>query len=1566
LRFLAPAAFVALSLALPILLLYMLRLRRRDVTVPSVLLWQSVWADRHANRPWQRLRRNLWLLLHLLILLVLVLALARPALPAPLGFHGQVIVLLDVSASMQAQEGGMTRLARAARGVRDLAATLAPGDRVALIAVGPLPRLLLRDGDAAALRRALEDVTPSDGTANWSAAAALASGLASDSDVATLLVTDAAVPGALPALPGTVRLITVGQEVANVGVVAFALRRAGEGMMAFARVRNVGPATARAVSLYADGVLIHRREVPLSAEDDVTLTFADVPVRAWAEVRLEPLGAQGQDALAVDDHAWVALTAEAGGHALLVSPGNRFLAQALRSLPALSLEQAETLAPVEGEPSTAYGALVVDGPVTGTLPTTNLWLLAPGPDTACGAPGAVITPTGGVRGRWSHPLLQYVTWDEVHVARARHYTLPADAEVLLETASGPLLWTMTRPGQRIACLAFDLHDSDLPLRLAFPILTANLMGWLLPQVSAEPITPLAAGRPWTPDLPPTASEAVVVAPDGSRVSVNPSGGMVPLVDAGLYRVEAETPAGTLTRYAALSLVDPAESDLRPRTVQVGGEVVPPTSEAAQGWRDMGRWVALVALVLLLLEAVLWWGPEVRRIYAARRAASLTRRVEATRRVGWTRLASFLAQRAGLRLLLLFLLLLAFLGFRWPRRTRDLAVVFLLDRSASTQEAWEAQVAFVEAALAEKSPRDRAALVVFGGDAWVDRPLSVAPTLHRIATLPRADATDIEEAVRLGVALVPQGLPGRLVLLTDGLQTTGRAAWALQEARARDLDVQVVQTGAGTPGSEVWIADLRAPAHVYPGDRVPLAVEVGSNAAQSLSLTWTAGARAGQVALDVSAQGATQVVAFDADTPGFVPLQVCLAPEVDTFLQNNCADGWVLVEGAPRVLVVGEPEARAPLVQAIRQSGLAVATALPAEVPLTVHGLGDYAALALVNTPARDFPPQSLEAIRRFVQDLGGGLVAVGGPTSYGVGGWLGTPLETALPVEMRVQDPERFPPLMMIIVIDKSGSMAAQESGVPKIRLAAEAAIRVAETLNDTDVLGVVAFGAQPGDTLGPASMTQRDALIAPLRRLQAGGGGIYVHDSLAYARELLRQSEAGPGLQRHILLLADGADAEQQDQVLPMVAEMLDEGVTVSAVAIGQGSDVAFLREVAGAGGGRFYLTEQAADLPAIFSEEAAQAKRSYIVEETFYPVPVSPWAPVAEIDQVPPLYGYVATSSKPAAQVVWQARGPDPLLATWQYGLGRAVAWTSDASGRWASAWVTWDAFARFWGGILRHVLPPPSDAGLALEVEPTDAGARVVVDAVATDDAAADVYANDLSLSVQVAQPQADTAPQIVELAQTAPGRYAGEIALPPGSMVLRLYGDRNLVAGWAPPPPAEYVPGDAAAAVARLAMSVEGSVVSSPGAVFVHDRVGRARGRALTSLLLTMAVVLWPLDIAWRRLVLAWRDVGRGVQRAWGWVAQRLGQVRPPAPAREPGPSTLASALRRQQQRRQQAETPGRAAEAPDSPPPVAMPARPERAEPVASRPTGKGQDATGSLAARLRQQLRRKEEQEEQD
>jgi uncharacterized membrane protein len=927
----------------------------------------------------------------------------------------------------------------------------------------------------------------------------------------------------------------------------------------------------------------------------------------------------------------------------------------------------------------------------------------------------------------------------------------------------------------------------------------------------------------------------------------------------------------------------------------------------------------------------------------------------------------------LRCLIVALVVLSLAGAQLVHGGDALAVVFLVDVSDSvSEEAQERALAFVEEALAALGPDDRAALVLFGADALVERPMMAgADALGEIASIPRTHQTDLEGAIRLGMALFPAGAARRLVILSDGRPTLGEAEQAVRLAQSQGIQVDVVPL-ASTPldGEQVeaWISDITAPDRLHQGEEFALAVSARATGDVDAVLTVLAGDHVvAQRAVHLNPGDNTFAVPLTAGEPGFAPFRAYLAPAGDVYVQNNALSAFSLVEGPPRVLLVlppeeGDREGEA-LAAALQSAGLDVVEITTGGLPSDSASLAEYTAIVLVNTPAKAFSPRALDALQSYVRDLGGGLVAVGGPNAYGVGGWYDTPLEETLPVDMTIQDTERFPPMAIVIVIDKSGSMSAQEGGVQKIRLAGEAAARVAELITDLDEITVIAFDDRPSDVIGPLPGSQRDEVIDRVIRLQAGGGGIYVRESLQAALGYLEDSDKAV---RHIILLADGSDSEHQENVRELVEERIaGPGITLSSVAIGRGQDLRFLEEIAELGGGRYYFTDRAASLPVIFAEETQLAMRSYVVEEPFYPSLTAISPILTGIDAVPQLAGYVATTPKPAGRVILTTHQNDPLLAAWQYGLGRSVAWTSDATGRWAQQWVTWDAFSRFWAQVVRWTIVERAEVPVEVGVTMEGDEARVTVDAQDEDGA----FVNSLDAGVSIVGPDGEVVR--VDLVQTAPGRYEGTfVPQAEGAYVMRLTGslqDEEAVAlttGWVMGYSPEYasLEGDPTY-LAGLAEVGEGAVLAEPSEAIAHDIRGVGVRQDLWPYLLALAALLLPFDVGVRRLALGRRDF----VRLWAWVVARLPGRRRPATAEVPSPvGRLFQAKARTEARRPAEMTPPKAA--PPAPAEqlgeTSSPSLPhETGEGAPAKPGRMGEDAE-TLAGRLLRKRQRREGEDE--
>jgi hypothetical protein len=609
--FLTPL-FLALGLlALPILVLYMLKLRRREVEVSSVLLWQKLMRDREANAPWQKLKRNLLLLLQLLLLALLVLALARPFLNVPTVARGTVIVLLDASASMNATDERPTRFELARTVVRQLIDGLAGDSRMSLVAVGHQPQVLASaTSDKQALRAALAEAEVEQGAADWEAAFAVASGAVRAgnlSESTTVIVSDGGLPEGLPPLPGAVRYVPIGAGADNLAIEALSLRPAAGAPQLFARVANHGD-TDRIVilSITIDGELNNAQQlnVPAGGTSDFVLTdLPEAPAVYQARLSLPASAGEAErlDDFALDDNAWAVYQPPASGRALLLSPGNVFLEQMLTALPGLQPFRASPAAPLPTDPFDLY---VFDSitSVT-TLPTADLLWVNPISNSLF-AVGGVFTNTTLVRVAPNDPLTQYLDWSGVNILQARRIPAPAWARVLVEAEGGPLVWAGETGGRRVAVITFRLQDSDLPLQLAYPVLMSNLINYLAPAQAFSAPDGLRPGETLT--IKPGGGDVVIAVddPDGVRLQVPTTEAGILFADTHKLGVYGVVSNQMVLGAFAVNLFDPAESNIRPASlIRVGRAEVTAAERTESGQLEIWPWIAFLAFLILLIE---WW------------------------------------------------------------------------------------------------------------------------------------------------------------------------------------------------------------------------------------------------------------------------------------------------------------------------------------------------------------------------------------------------------------------------------------------------------------------------------------------------------------------------------------------------------------------------------------------------------------------------------------------------------------------------------------------------------------------------------------------------------------------------------------------------------------------------------------------------------------------------------------------------------------------------------------------------------------------------------------------------
>ena len=595
---LAPLAAV-LALTLPaIVTLYFLKIRRPTRVVPALHLWPSQIRDRQANVPWQRLRPSWLLFLQLLAAATLVAAAVQPVLPAGASLARHSIVLLDASASMQATDVTPSRLGEAKRQVNAVIDQLGPLDRMTVIAVGPSSRIIASvTGDRDALHRAVNGITPSNGASDLSSALALAAGLVrSGDDARAYLFSDGIVQplrsSFTAGLPFPVEYHRVGVSGENVGLTSLTVRTSAQTRAAYLHLQNFGQ-QVRSVSLEwrADGHLLDVRPLTLPPGQGQDLVLS-VPSDATSVTARLTAG----DIFAVDDTATAVARTPRAFKVLLVTPGNVFLEQALRLR---SDFQLDVIAPVAYHASSTYAMTVFDQFAPPLLPDGPFLIVDPPAGSLAGGPAVGIGRVRAVDA--GDPLLANVDLQDVHVARSEDLRASTFGRPLIGSLQTPLVLVRDEPFRQVL-IGFDLHESDLPLRIAFPILMQNLSEWMLPpSVPSHSFHP-AETVTIVPE--PGATSVSVIRPDGSRRALA-TGAIASFADTdptGLYTVE-QVIAGQMQRsWFSVNLFSDSISQLKPPDRLT----LPPTRAVAvqathRGQLEIWPWIALAALAVITAE-----------------------------------------------------------------------------------------------------------------------------------------------------------------------------------------------------------------------------------------------------------------------------------------------------------------------------------------------------------------------------------------------------------------------------------------------------------------------------------------------------------------------------------------------------------------------------------------------------------------------------------------------------------------------------------------------------------------------------------------------------------------------------------------------------------------------------------------------------------------------------------------------------------------------------------------------------------------------------------------------------
>ncbi len=820
---------------------------------------------------------------------------------------------------------------------------------------------------------------------------------------------------------------------------------------------------------------------------------------------------------------------------------------------------------------------------------------------------------------------------------------------------------------------------------------------------------------------------------------------------------------------------------------------------------------------------------------------------------------------------------AFVDPHWRHRRDHLTVVLAVDRSRSLERVPDADARasrFEAEAVARMRDGDRLGRVVFGAGAATEQSLHerALTSSSQLVSVDR-DGTDLAAAIDRSLSERPADTAARIVLVSDGAGNRGDALAAAARATAAGVPVDVFPLRA-TSRRELRVTSVRAPSRLDEAEAFDLRVVTFSTEACEVDVRVSldgAVVHRGRARLDAG-EGLLSLPET-APAPGMHRYEVEVIPRdptLDRVPEDNRGGWFVRVRGPASVLLMeGDAGASAPLAEALRHGGMRVVEAGPFGFPTDLAGLAAYDLVVLSDVPARALSTEQMEWLRTYVRDLGGGLWLLGGDRSLGPGGYARTPVEEISPVSFDLRQERRRASLAEVISIDYSGSMTAVVGGYTKIRLANEAAARSALLLGESDLLGVAHVDTSTRWTMPLGAVDNLEPVLRRIRAVAAGGGGIIVPTALHDAYAALRGAHTDL---RHLLLFADGDDAEDMAGCARTVGEAFREGITTSVVSLGRGADTPELEHLSREGHGRFYLVEDALRLPTVFSQETILATRAAIREQPFRAAPAVPDTVTAGLDfaTAPTLGGYVVTLPKPRGAVLLRAAEGDPLLATWAAGVGHVAVFTSDAKDRWGAAWLTWPGTGRLWASLARS-LARQDDGRVRAEADAT--GGVLQVRATATD---AEGRADGLRrLTARVALPDGST--RDVALDPAGAGTYAADLPIAArGAYAVAVRDEASgalvATAGALRTAAEEFRAADDPAALERIAALTGGRVLSSGAAVFEARGEPRYGETPLGPWLLRVALALGVAAVLLRRLGLPGRW-----ERGVGAVEKRLRRV-----------------------------------------------------------------------------------------
>lgn len=1239
-KFLNPLAFIGL-IAIPIIIImYLLKQNYKSITVPSIQLWQKVIKQNESQKPWQKFRNNIIMLLQLLAALFIVLAMAKPYINS--SDVSNYIIVLDSSMSMQATDEVPNRFEAAKKQIKDLIDSSNPASKISVVVMEKNPYVALNySQNKKDIKNILKDINVTDTDIDLDMTASVINMLNQKQEANIYIFSDEI----LEFDNLDTQTVLIGKNSSNTSIDLLSHKLEDNKLSALVKVKNHSNSTVEQdISIYADGFIVDTQRIGLKANEQKDIVFDNLPITAKAlEAVLE-----NEDILNIDNRRFDTVSQNIDKKVLLLSNQNIFLEKALSILDIElykgSLKDIEQLS--------GYNLYVFDGIIPDTIPTDGHILIINPP-----ADNKFLTVGENVEVKdiqiKNNDLLKFATDINFSVSKSKKLEVPSWLDIIIDSEVAPLILFGENNGQKQVVFNFDLHDTDLPLKKEFPIFVYNLVNWYIPENITNKDA-ILAGETIDFNLLPNINDARVITPNNEIFKLAPPLPPNPFYasKAGIYTLEQNLDGETKYSYFAVNTPIQESNLLRDNINQTLAD-----NKVSRNDRDIKNIFIVILLIILLVEWIL---------YKNRNGLFKKRLIQI------------------IRILSVLLIIIALFNPELKKYNTKVTTIFAVDSSDSIKSSDEDIKNFINEALKDKNNKDYVGIVGFGQYASLEKSITNEIESINFNSLVDKGSTNIEEALKLSSILMEEDSTKNIVLISDGQQNIGdmlKQSRILNNQNIR-LNIYPIENKID---KEVQITEIVTPKYINKGVKTDITIKIDSlNKTDAVLNLYRNNNLISQLEVSIN-RGENRFIFTDySDTNGFNSYKAELIPQYDTFKQNNVAYAGTYINDAPQILVLDNDDSGIEIENILKNSNIDVIRQNVMTAPTKISQLLPYSAIVLADVSVYDLPDNFLNTLESYVKTQGGGLLVTGGTNSYALGGYRDTVLEKILPVEMQLKNESEQPNLGMMIVADRSGSMGGGESSLSKIDLLKQAIIRSIDNLDTKDSLGIIAFDDKPIWISNFEAIGDNKGKIKDEVSSISLGGGTSILPALSLGYNTLVKADTKL---KHIILITDGQ--AEQSGYNSLIAKMNENNITLSTIAIGQDADTKLLQNIASKGNGRYYQSTAFTDLPEIFAKETSLAGRNYVNNREFYPKLADYSAITEDINRLPILKGYISSVAKPRADIILQSDKDEPILASWQYGLGKTVAWTCDMDNNWSLDWLNSDEGVQIFKNAISSVL-------------------------------------------------------------------------------------------------------------------------------------------------------------------------------------------------------------------------------------------------------------------------------------